>query len=119
MFYLFYHPLLYANTVKSLKKKYREKCTQLSLSGSGLTWEELVSTPEQQNLAGVLLFILRMGMKILKAYFLAKIQSEFPFFSRLHGFWRSIPSFNPHIVSSHHGQDLQGEAQELLFSRTE
>ena len=34
---------------------------------------------------------------------------------RLHGFWRTIPSFNPQVVSSEPGQDLEGEARRLLF----
>ena len=44
-----------------------------------------------------------------------EIEKTFPYFSRLHGYWASIPSFNPTTVSSYPGQDLGHEAQELLF----
>ena len=47
--------------------------------------------------------------------FLEKLVKEFPEFPRLHGYWRSIPSFNPHVVSSDLGQGLETEASSLLF----
>ena len=40
---------------------------------------------------------------------------KFPVWERLHGFWRTIPNFNPHMVSSEPGQDLEGKAEETLF----
>lgn len=46
---------------------------------------------------------------------IAKIANEFPEFPRLHGFWRSIPSFNPHVVSSHPDQEFEADAAALLF----
>jgi hypothetical protein len=44
-----------------------------------------------------------------------KLLLGFPFWKRLHGFWRTLPSFNPHAVSSEPGQDLQAEAIGVLF----
>jgi len=44
-----------------------------------------------------------------------KVNYKLPFWERLHGFWRTLPNFNPHVVSSEPGQDLEGEAQELFF----
>ncbi|KAH9024671.1 hypothetical protein EDB84DRAFT_1440628 [Lactarius hengduanensis] len=44
-----------------------------------------------------------------------KLLSGFPAWKRLHGFWRTLPSFNPHSVSSEPGQDLEGDAMETLF----
>ena len=44
---------------------------------------------------------------------------KLPVWERLHGIWRTLPNFNPLVVSSEPGQDLAGEAQRLLFpSRT-
>ena len=40
---------------------------------------------------------------------------NFPIWERLHGFWRTLPNFNPHVVSSEPGQNLEREAQTLLF----
>ena len=35
---------------------------------------------------------------------------KFPIWECLHGFWRTLPNFNPHVVSSEPGQDLEREA---------
>jgi hypothetical protein len=48
-----------------------------------------------------------------------KLLSGFPIWERLHGFWRTLPSFNPHAVSSEPGQDLEGEALAVLFGDQE
>jgi len=50
---------------------------------------------------------------------LDKLLSGFPIWERLHGFWRTLPSFNPHAVSSEPGQDLEGEALAVLFGDQE
>lgn len=47
--------------------------------------------------------------------FVEKLLSGFPVWERLHGFWRTLPSFNPNAVSSEPGQHLESEAAELLF----
>jgi hypothetical protein len=46
----------------------------------------------------------------------ATVEHDFPWFPRLHGYWRSIPSFNPHPASVQLGQNIQSDAQELLFT---
>jgi hypothetical protein len=40
---------------------------------------------------------------------------KLPVWERLHGFWRTLPNFNPHAVSSEPGQDLEGEARDLIY----
>jgi len=35
----------------------------------------------------------------------------------LHGFWRTLPSFNPFTASSEPGQDLAGAARALIEKR--
>ena len=46
-----------------------------------------------------------------------KLKSDYklPEWELLHGFWRTIPNFNPHMVSSEPSQDLGAKAQDLLF----
>src|SRR5882762_135128 len=44
-----------------------------------------------------------------------KLTSKFPWWERLHGFWRTLPNFNPVTVSSEPGQDLVEEAKGLLI----
>lgn len=44
----------------------------------------------------------------------AELEEDFPYWQRLHGFWRTLPNFNPHTVSSEPGQDLVGEAIHIL-----
>ncbi|KAH9023311.1 hypothetical protein EDB84DRAFT_1247596, partial [Lactarius hengduanensis] len=69
---------------------------ELGRTGAGLTVEEI---QEDENLTNLL----------------DKLLSGFPAWKRLHGFWRTLPSFNPHLVSSEPGQDLEGDAMETLF----
>ena len=38
----------------------------------------------------------------------------FPWWERLHGFWRTLPNFNPFTVTSQPGQDMAMEAVEML-----
>lgn len=44
----------------------------------------------------------------------AELEKDFPFWSRLHGLWRTLPNFNPYTVSSEPGQDLKGEALQYM-----
>jgi len=39
---------------------------------------------------------------------------EFPYWERLHGYWRTLPNFNPHTVTSEPGQPLENEAMALF-----
>jgi len=43
------------------------------------------------------------------------LEHNLPIWERLHGFWRTLPNYNPHTVLSGPSQDIEGEAQELLF----
>ncbi|KAH8981346.1 hypothetical protein EDB86DRAFT_2812974, partial [Lactarius hatsudake] len=84
------------NRVTHLKRRYRDLTQELGRTGAGLTVEEI---RKDSNLNNVL----------------DKLLADFPFWDRLHGFWRTLPSFNPHTVSSEPGQDLQDEAIGVLF----
>jgi hypothetical protein len=48
-----------------------------------------------------------------------KLEQDFPYWKRLHGFWRTLPNFNPYTVSSEPGQDLAAEALTLIQCRGE
>ncbi|KAH9060603.1 hypothetical protein EDB87DRAFT_1547080, partial [Lactarius vividus] len=82
--------------LQCLKRKYREFTHELGRTGVGLTVEEI---RKDSNLSNVL----------------DKLLIGFPVWERLHGFWRTLPSFNPHVVSSEPGQDLEGDAIGVLF----
>jgi hypothetical protein len=44
-----------------------------------------------------------------------KETENFRWWPRLHGFWRTLPNFNPYTVSSDPGQDLADEALSVLM----
>ena len=44
----------------------------------------------------------------------ARLSVDFPYWKRLHGFWRTILTFNPYLHSAEHGQDLAVQAQEFV-----
>ena len=50
-------------------------------------------------------------------FFLEQLEQEFPFWKRLHGFWRTLPNFNPYTASSEPGQDLAADALALIQGR--
>jgi hypothetical protein len=49
--------------------------------------------------------------------FLELLEQDFPYWKYLHGFWRTLPNFNPYTASSEPGQDLAGEALALLQTK--
>jgi hypothetical protein len=49
---------------------------------------------------------------------IANLEQEFLYWRRLHSFWRTLPNFNPHTVSSEPGQDLEGEAMAHMHGPT-
>lgn len=50
-------------------------------------------------------------------FFPEQLEQEFPFWKRLHGFWRTLPNFNPYTASSEPGQDLVADALALIHGR--
>jgi hypothetical protein len=52
-----------------------------------------------------------------KNLFLEQLEQGFPFWKRLHGFWRTLPNFNPYTASSEPGQDLAADALALIRGR--
>ena len=51
------------------------------------------------------------------SFFPEQLEQEFLFWKRLHGFWRTLPNFNPYTASSEPGQDLAADALALIHGR--
>jgi hypothetical protein len=97
---------------RSLKRKYREFNLELGKTGAGLSVDEIQKDENLSNLLGMRSLLLSLP---IANQTVDKLLRAFPFWKRLHGFWRTLPSFNAHTVSSEPGQDLQGEAISVLF----
>ena len=54
---------------------------------------------------------------MLPFFFSEQLEQEFRFWKRLHGFWRTLPNFNPYTASSEPGQDLAADALALIHGR--
>jgi hypothetical protein len=48
-----------------------------------------------------------------------KETQNFKWWPRLHGYWRTLPNFNPYTVTSDPGQDLAEEALAVLMGGQE
>ena len=53
----------------------------------------------------------------LTVFLTEQLEEEFPYWRHLHGFWRTLPNFNPHTALSEPGQDLAAEALTLIQGR--
>ncbi|KAH9011860.1 hypothetical protein EDB84DRAFT_1444962 [Lactarius hengduanensis] len=84
------------NRITHLKRKYQDFNTELRRTGAGLSVDEIWRDDDLSNLLG-------------------KLLHTFPMWECLYGFWCTLPSFNPHTVSSKPGQNLESEALGLLF----
>lgn len=57
-------------------------------------------------------------LSVLRRYFQPAVEKEtenFKWWPRLHGYWRTLPNFNPYTVSSDPGQDLADDACSVLM----
>ncbi|KAH9176523.1 hypothetical protein EDB89DRAFT_1839191, partial [Lactarius sanguifluus] len=93
------------NQVTHLKRRYHDLTQELGRMGTGLTVEEIQKDSNLNNVLGVL-HISIMTDKLL---------ADFPYWECFHGFWCTLPSFNPHTVLSEPSQDLEDEAIGVLF----
>ncbi|KAJ7576720.1 hypothetical protein C8J56DRAFT_398656 [Mycena floridula] len=83
------------NFFTQLRKQYRESNDKIGRTGAGLRYEDITEGSDIWNIV-------------------QSVEAEFPFWQRLHGYWRTIPSFNPQTVSSEPGQDLDVDAAQLF-----
>ncbi|KAJ7351345.1 hypothetical protein DFH08DRAFT_957668 [Mycena albidolilacea] len=84
------------NYLNSLRKRYRETNSELGQTGAGLRLEDVVEGSDIHN-------------KI------QAIKISFPQWERLHGWWRTLPNYNPFTTSSEPGQDLAESAMDLFM----
>ncbi|KAJ7233813.1 hypothetical protein C8J57DRAFT_1532137 [Mycena rebaudengoi] len=88
------------NYVSRLKSEYHDFNTELGQTGAGLKYEDITPGSDIHN-----------KIELLKA--------SFPWWERLHGYWRTLPNFNPFTVSSEPGQDVAAQALALLMDGRE
>ncbi|KAF8469438.1 hypothetical protein DFH94DRAFT_615353, partial [Russula ochroleuca] len=96
------NPTNYAKSVDNyiiqLRKEYHDFNTDIGQTGAGLRYEDMEEGSTLKNLV-------------------EKLEQDFPYWKRLHGFWRMLPNFNPFTVSSEPGQNLGTEALAFVQSR--
>lgn len=98
-----------------MRKEYRQFNEALGQTGAGLRYEDVDHGSKLWNLIGRFFFFL---IEPHHAYcFPEQLEQDFPYWKRLHGFWRTLPNFNPFTVSSEPGQDLSTEALSLVQRR--
>ncbi|KAI0285550.1 hypothetical protein BC826DRAFT_873268, partial [Russula brevipes] len=95
------NPNKYAKAVdnyitNTLKKQYRAVNERIGKTGAGLKPEDITPGSEIANL-------------------IEQETQNFKWWPRLHGFWRTLPNFNPYTVSSDPGQDLSDAALSVLM----
>lgn len=83
------------NYLSRLRTGHRDFNTELGRTGAGLDYSEVTPGSDLHNL-------------------IDKLKLEFPYWERLHGYWRTLPNYNPVTVNSEPGQDLEAQAMALL-----
>lgn len=99
-----------------LRKEYRLFNEKLGQTGAGLKFEDVEEGSALSNLIGWFPFSLPLPTMLI-VVFPEQLEQEFPFWKRLHGFWRTLPNFNPYTASSEPGQDLAADALALIHGR--
>ncbi|KAJ7720745.1 hypothetical protein DFH07DRAFT_784287 [Mycena maculata] len=84
------------NLITRLKTAYKQFNAELGKTGASLDYSEVEIDSPIYNKIDELKFKLNL-----------------PYWDRLHGFWRTLPNFNPTLVTSEAGQDIAGEALKL------
>ena len=95
-----------------LKQKYHDFNKELGRTGAGLRPEDIQDGSDLHNLIGRQL--LSECNPIYAHNPAARLSVDFPYWKRLHGFWRTIPTFNPYTQSAEYGQDLAAMAREFV-----
>ncbi|KAI0272147.1 hypothetical protein BGY98DRAFT_922230 [Russula aff. rugulosa BPL654] len=80
----------------TLKKQYRAANERIGKTGAGLKPEDVRPDSEIANI-------------------IEKETQTFKWWPRLHGFWRTLPNFNPYTITSDPGQGLANEAHSVLM----
>jgi hypothetical protein len=114
-FYLPFSSLACLSASSRLRKDYRLFNEKLGQTGAGLKFEDVEEGSTLSNLIGLFLSLAVAYANC--SFFLEQLEQEFPFWKRLHGFWRTLPNFNPYTASSEPGQDLAADALALIQGR--
>ncbi|KAJ7642519.1 hypothetical protein B0H17DRAFT_836452, partial [Mycena rosella] len=84
------------NVLTRLKSTYKEFNAELGQTGAGLEDSDITLNSDIYNKIDEL-----------------KEKFNLPYWDRLHGFWRTLPNFNPTVVDSEPGLDVAAEALKL------
>lgn len=99
-----------------LRKEYRLCNEKLGQTGAGLRYEDIQEGSDLKNLVGKYKLFYHIPFNPQHPV-LEQLEQDYPYWRRLHGFWRTLPNFNPYTASSEPGQDLAGQARALIENR--
>jgi hypothetical protein len=98
-----------------LQKEYHIFNEKLGQTGAGLRFEDIEEGSSLSNLISQFTFYLLS--LTLTFFFPEQLELDFPYWKHLHGFWRTLPNFNPYTASSEPGQDLATDTLVLIKGR--
>lgn len=90
---------------------YRDFNQRLGQTGAGLPYSEINPGLQIYNLIGMSL-VIHLFLELMP--YEDDMKEEFPYWERLHGYWRTLPNFNPLTVTSEPDQDLENGAVNLF-----
>jgi len=92
--------------------QYRDFNKELGKTGAGLEYDDIIPGSDIHNLIGT--FICNSLAVCDTNPDKDKLLEGFPYWERLHGYWRTLPNYNPITVTSDPGQDLESDAVALF-----
>jgi hypothetical protein len=98
-----------------LKKQYRAANERIGKTGAGLKPEDVTPDSEIANIIGMFDLYILLCFFVRTEPIVEKETQTFKWWPRLHGFWRTLPNFNPYTVTSDPGQGLANEAHSVLM----
>jgi hypothetical protein len=97
-----------------LQKEYHSFNKKLGQTDAGLEYKDLEEGSNLQNLVGEYDMSFTSCHHCQLHYDLEQLEQDFPYWKCLHGFWCTLPNFNPYTASSEPGQDLAAKASALV-----
>ena len=83
-------------------------------TGAGLKYDDITPGSDIHNLIGMYIYIPSIGWIVYAEIYQDQLMVDFPYWERLHGYWRTLPNYNPVTVTSDPGQDLESDALALI-----
>ena len=99
----------------SLRTRYHEQVRRLGQTGGGLMIDDLQRADKTKGLLGQYLFFSHISDSRLAG----QINQDFPWFSVLHGWWRSNPTYNVAYSTADAHQDFAAQAATLFKMQPE